>query len=367
MKKHLFWNWYLLLLILHKIFKKFHNEYKKTIILFLCLLGFSCNQDNSLDPKNNFTHNSTKNHLNKDYETIRLAIYKNIKENWDKNLEEVEKYTLEAFNKNENFVRTQKVNNNETITINITYKFNYSKQVSSLLSELYSKIYNSSLDNLKSTFLDQKNRMLTHKNLTKEDYEILYPIYASFEANIDFILSKYEEIEVANKNSLTAFALTGDKQNKKSWLDCMLEEQGNNIGRGIAGGAITGAIGGAYTGATGGTVVLPLVGTATGAVGGGVLGGALGAGSGGMLAFAFASIDCFTRTSKGSGNSDTSCAITIPYDPNDPRFKGVNPIKPALDHHGNGLYKEETFKELKNNLEELQEVSTTSNVIIILN
>ncbi|WP_413512658.1 hypothetical protein [Myroides odoratus] len=341
---------------------------KLLTILSLCLLGFACNHENSLDLKNDFTHNSEKNHFDNDYESIKLNMYKSLKENWDKNFEEVEKYTLEAFNKNENFVKTKKVNKNETITININYKFNYSKQVSSLLSELYSKIYNSSLDNLKITFLNQKNSMLTHKDLTKEDYEILYPLYASFEANIDFILSKYKEIEVANKNSLTAFALNGDKQNnKKSWIDSMLEEQGNNIGRGIVGGAITGAIGGAYAGGTGGTVVLPLVGTATGAVGGGVFGGALGAGSGGMLAFAFASIDCFVTTSKGSGSSDSSCAITIPYDPNDPRFKGINPIKPSLDYQGNGLYKEETFKELQNNLIDLQEASATSNVIINLN
>ncbi|MDM1407785.1 hypothetical protein [Myroides sp. DF42-4-2] len=163
---------------------------KLLTILSLCLLGFACNHESSLDLKNDFTLNSEKNHFNKNYESIKSDMYKSIIDNWDKNFEEVEKYTLEAFNKNENFVKTKEVNNTDTIRININYKFNYSKQVSSLLSELYSKIYNSPLDNLKITFLDQKKSMLAHKELTKEDYEILYPIYASFEASIDFILSK---------------------------------------------------------------------------------------------------------------------------------------------------------------------------------
>lgn len=344
---------------------------KKITILVLSIwfLGASCEKSDNVE-KLTFKQSNEISNSKSDYQNIKNQIYKNLENNWHENFEENEKYFIETLSTNEDFIRTKTINEDEFITIDIKFKFDYSDEAISLLSGLYSAIYNAPIYELKNIFNKQKNILLENKKLTQEDFDVLYPIYASFEANIDFIEIEYQNlINKSEKSYIIKKSISGEKSlfsEKQTWIDCM-SGKGSNIARGMVEGALGGAFFGAIAGGTGGTVVLPGVGTATGAVAGGVYGGAMGAGTGAFNAVVWASIDCFTKTQGGSQNSG-GCAITVPIDPNDPRFKGVVFFDKMFSNQNiESPYMDKYFAAVNNELLPLMETSPNSTVKIKLN
>ncbi|WP_353104086.1 hypothetical protein [Myroides odoratus] len=349
---------------------------KKITLLALSIwfLGASCEKSDNVE-KLTFSQSNEISNSESDYQNIKKQIYNDLESNWSKNLDENEKYFIEALNTNEDFIRTKTINEDKLITVDIKFKFDYSDEAISLLSGLYSAIYNAPVYELKNIFNNQKNILVKNEKLTQKDFDVLYPIYASLEANIEFIEKEYQNLtNKSERSSIIKTPLFQQRQGGQSWLDCMAGE-GKNISRGLVDGAISGAIGGAISGAAGGTVVIPGVGTATGAVGGGVFGGAIGAGTGMLNAFIWSSVDCFTKTQGGGGSqSSGGCAITVPIDPKDPRFKGINRMivikSKSMSFKQNNIQsslEDEYFEAINKNLPQLMETSHNSVVTIKLN
>ena len=141
---------------------------------------------------------------------------------------------------------------------------------------------------------------LKNTALSNEEYE-----------HIAFLLESSEKTITLIEESLFEASATGKGNNVSSKRDCFwncMASEGSNIGRGIAGGAITGGIAGTIAGGTAGTVAFPLLGTATGAVAGGVFGAAEGAIYGMVGAAFFSTADCLTRCA-GNTNDHAECSM----------------------------------------------------------
>ncbi|MGC6403443.1 MAG: glycine zipper family protein [Flavobacteriaceae bacterium] len=137
---------------------------------------------------------------------------------------------------------------------------------------------------------------LENSSFAKEEYQQLFSVLDTAEKTVSFI----EDMLSTSISSKTYSSLT-TKGN--CFWECMAG-QGRNIGRGIAGGAITGGTTGAIAGGAVGTVVFPILGTATGAVAGGVFGAAEGAIYGAIGTAFFSAADCATQCGGGNHPDD---------------------------------------------------------------
>tara|TARA_B110000908_G_C10155942_1_gene403638 strand:+ start:203 stop:1072 length:870 start_codon:yes stop_codon:yes gene_type:complete len=143
---------------------------------------------------------------------------------------------------------------------------------------------------------------LKSTSFNNEEYDQIFSILDTAEKTVILI----EEMLSSSISSKTNDSLSA-KGN--CFLECMAGK-GRNIGRAIAGGAITGGVTGAYIGGTGGTVLLPGIGTATGAVGGAVFGAAGGAISSGIITTFFLAADCAIQCGGSGSASGGGCAKT---------------------------------------------------------
>ncbi|MBB1139269.1 hypothetical protein [Myroides sp. WP-1] len=335
---------------------------KKIILLtFSTIALLSCNKIDD-DSKQEFSKSEQNDLVTPDlmsysYVDLKKVFYQYAQSNWQENIDQLERSFFEAQSKglfsDENSI------NDKIVDIEIQYNFNFSKEVSVVLSNLYSSIFNTEIKTLKEVFDTEKSKFINNKDLTLRDYEVLNPIFASFEANIDFLLLQYN----FTKNENPRKSLFGSNPKYTSWLDCMTQKGGAPIARGLVEGAIGGAIGGAIAGAGGGTVAVPIIGTTVGAVGGAVFVGAAGASTGMLGGFLWASVDCFTQTQGGSGSGN--CVLLGTIDPIDPRYKGMNYPK-VIRSQMSPSQEEIILSEIQNSLRDLQRVSLNSKVRITI-